>query len=646
MSMRIRSHVLEDESRNAFSEKIISFGWVHRSQKPDYGLDEQVHIFKDEKPTRYYFFAQIKASDRIKESQDSPTFNFSTERLLQYEDNPLPVILVLYDSKGKRLFYMWVNALMKNRSSDFIRKLHLQKTVRVKFEKRLDILDASIIEKEVRHQYFSFGDDKQSIPDEFIISLSINILEPIKSKLLSEIKKWLRNDNLSNFIKIKKIKTPDGKIEINAEPHSLTIFDDGKPITINLHKDSGKKFSVDDLIAPLKVLIAMILSGCGLTDRALDLVRRIVFEECPLSFDASLLLSSPSLPLRYAEMNRVGEAMEVSERLLKLGYATCAQVISSSALFYAKQNSHYYYQHYRRFLKTAIEEIKDKESRGTFYYSLANNLRSDSYFRKAISYYNKAVKAEPSYRKKSYWWAELGGCFFLLNKYSWSERCYRKALKLKEKKIPVGALLGDALLHKGRFKEARSELNKYLNKNDSPNAGFVLKRWLACLLFRRFGNTLRNTKKAIELVEDTIKLKKREETFRLLNEALKSDPLCGLAWFNFAVYQSKEDRKDRYWEWLITSIIQNWDIEAWANAILLMLTEERRPPMNLAMAALHEGFRLHGASLEEEMRMKVRSKFVREGKDIDEFFSMIEEMVRQLDYTFKKDDPVILRFFK
>jgi tetratricopeptide (TPR) repeat protein len=644
--MRIRPHVLEDESRNAFREIIISFGWVYCKQEPDYGLDEQIQIFKNGEPTQYYFFAQLKGSDRIPENEDSPNFDFKTKRILQYKENPLPVMLVLFDSKGKRIFYEWISSFMSNSSPDLMRKLHFQKTVRIRFEKRLDTLDASIIKKEVRHQYFNLGYFEQSIPNEFVISLSINFPESFKSKLLSEIKQWLKNDRLSNFIKIKKIKTPDGKIEIDREPYTLTIFEDRKPIKVSLHKGSEEKFSLDDLIATLKVSIAMTLSGCGLTNRALDLVRRIVFEEHPLSFDAKLLLALPSLPLRYAKLNRVAEAMEVSEQLLKRGYHICAQVISSSALFYAKENSRFYYQHYRRFLKTAIEEIKDRKARGSLYYNLANNLRSDSFFREAISHYNKAAKANPSYRKRSYWWAELGGCFFLLNKFAWSERFYRKAVELGEKVIPVRALLGDALLHKGRFREARTELGIYLNKTDIPKAEFVLKRWLACFLFRRFGNALRNTSKAIELVEVAIKAKKKEKRFILLNEALKTDPLCGLGWFNFAVYQSKEERRNRYWEWLITAIIQNWDIEAWANTILLMITEEIRPPLYLAMAALHEGFRLHGVSLEEEMRMRVCSHFVRKGKDVNEFISLIAKMASELDYTFSKYNPIIIRFFQ
>jgi len=636
--MRVRSHVLEDKSRNVFREKIISLDWVSRQQSPDYGLDEQVQIFKNEKPTRYYFFVQIKGSETIPESQDSPTYDFKTRHLIQYINNPLPVMLVIYDSKSNRIFYKWVSTLVKNSSPNFIRKLLFQKTFRVRFNKKLDILDASIIEKEVHHQYFSIENRGQRIPEEFVISISINFPEPVKSDIFNRIKQWLRNDSQSNFIKIDENKIPDKKIEINSKPYTLTFFDDEKPKTIDLHKDSENKFSLDDLASTLKVAIAMTISSCGLTNRALDLVRRIVFEKHPLSNDASLLLSLPSLPLGYAEMNRVAEAMEVSEQLLRRGYFTCAEIISSSAIFNAS-NSRFYFQHYRRFLKSTIEYTKKENAKGSIYYNIANNLRSDSYFKEAIHNYNKATKLDSSYRLKSYWWAELGGCFFLLNKYIWAKNCYKKSIYLEEKKIPVIALLADTYLYEGKFRSAKDEFENYFKITKNPFAEFILKRWLANLLLNMFGNIKRNPSLAMQLAEEAYEEKFPQKFFK----ALKADPLCGYAWFNYAVDRSKESPNERHKEWLATAIIQEWDVEAWSNTIISMVSDVKIPSRQIVLSAIFYAFKLHGESLKEEIEKMIIPHYNQE--EVKDFISKIYERYRKSALVFPKDNRITFRLF-
>jgi len=634
--MRVRSHVLEEESRNAFRQKIVSFGWVSRNQVPDYGLDEQVQIFRNGKPTRYYFFVQIKGSDTIPESQVSPTYDFKTEHLIQYENNPLPVMLVLYDAKANRIFYEWVNTFLKNSSRDFIRKLHFQKTVRIKFDKRFDNIDASIIEKEVHHQYFSFVDSGQKIPDEFVISISINFPEPVKSDIINRIKQWLRSDSLSNFIKIDDTKIPDKKIEVNSKPYTLSFFTDGTPKTIDLHKNSESKFSVDDLVSTLKVTIVMTISSCGFTNRALDLVRRIVFENYSISNDASLLLSLPSLPLRYAEMNRVAEAMEVSEQLLKRGYFTCANIISSSAILNSS-NSQFYFQHYRKFLKSTIEYTKKEKAKGSIYYNIANNLRYDSYFKKAIHHYNKTAKLDSTYRQKSYWWAELGGCFFNLKKYIWAKNCYKRAIELGEKNIPVLALLADTYLYEGSYRNAKNEFENYFRTTKTPFAEFILKHWLANLLLNMFGDTKRNPLLAMQLAEEAYKEKSPKKFFN----ALEVDSLCGYAWFNYAVDRSKESPSKKHKEWLATAIIQEWDVEAWSNTILSLISDESIPPKLVVLSAIFYAFKLHGDNLKEEMKKSITSHYSpEEGADL---ISKISKLARKSELVFPKDDKVTLR---
>jgi len=636
--MRVRAHFVEDKSRNIFRDKINSWGWVCRQQYPDYGLDEQVQIFSNGKPTRYYFFVQIKGSEKIPESQDSPAYDFKTGHLLQYIDNPLPVMLVLYDSKSDRIFYEWVSTLVKNSTPDFIRKLHFQKTFRVRFNKKLDLLNTSIIEREVRHQYFCIEDRGQKIPEEFVISILINFPEPFKSDIFNKIIQWLRSDRLSNFIKLNESKIPDSKIEINSKPYTLTFFDSEKSKTIDLHRDFEHQFSLDDLLSTLKVAIAMIISGCGLSNRALDLVRRIVFENFPISYDASLLLSLPSLPLKYAELNRVAEAMEVSEQLLRRGYFTCSKLISSSAIFNAS-NSRFYFQHYRRFLKSTIKYTKSEKAQASMHYSIANNLRYDSYFKSAIYHYNKAAKLDPSYRQRSYWWAELGECFFLANKYFWAKNCYKKAINLGEERIPVLALLADTYLYQGKFTRATEEFENYFKVTKDPFAEFIIKHWLANLISNMFGDIKRNPSLAMQLAKEAYEEKSNQKLF----EALKLDPLCGYAWFNYSVDISKESPNQRHKEWLATSIIQEWDVEAWSNTIIAMVSDVKTLPRKIVLSAIYYAFKLHGDNLKEKIKKMITPHYKQE--EVKDFISKIYEIYQKSELIFPKDDRIKFRIF-
>ncbi|MFW9990309.1 MAG: DUF4365 domain-containing protein [Candidatus Odinarchaeota archaeon] len=66
--MRIRSHILEEESRT-FLKTLLPDKWVLRNKPLDYGIDCEVEIF-DQKgyTTGQVFWIQIKATDSENES--------------------------------------------------------------------------------------------------------------------------------------------------------------------------------------------------------------------------------------------------------------------------------------------------------------------------------------------------------------------------------------------------------------------------------------------------------------------------------------------------------------------------------------------------------------------------------------------------
>ena len=53
-------------------------------------------------------------------------------------------------------------------------------------------------------------------------------------------------------------------------------------------------------------------------------------------------------------------------------------------------------------------------------------------------------------------------------------------------------------------------------------------------------------------------------------EAIRIDPLCGLAWFNLGGYYYRKRKYRRSLDsFLICCLVQDWDKEAWINALFL-----------------------------------------------------------------------------
>src|SRR5207247_10260783 len=74
-----------------------------------------------------------------------------------------------------------------------------------------------------------------------------------------------------------------------------------------------------------------------------------------------------------------------------------------------------------------------------------------------------------------------------------------------------------------------------------------------------------------------------------LREALQLDPLCGLAWFNLGVLLFSEGRREEaLFAFLVASLAEHWDVEAWCNAVALAFTADAVDLLgNIVEAAYH-----------------------------------------------------------
>jgi hypothetical protein len=108
---RTREHVLADLSANYVEKQGLLCGFAIERVRLDYGIDLTVQTFNrrgEVESSRILF--QLKATDRIKVSVDGGAVRCRTERadLAHWLDEPIPVVLVLYDGKADMAYWLYV----------------------------------------------------------------------------------------------------------------------------------------------------------------------------------------------------------------------------------------------------------------------------------------------------------------------------------------------------------------------------------------------------------------------------------------------------------------------------------------------------------------------------------------------------------
>ena len=144
--------MLEDQTRQRFYD-LLPAGWVPRTQKPDYGLDEQVQIFRDEAATEYMFGVQLKGTDKPDRSANGIKHVFETRHLLHYERLPFPVMLVVFDARADVVFFGWSERIVSKLDSETSSKWRSQQTVTVELTRVLTTAEHGDINRQVTTFY-------------------------------------------------------------------------------------------------------------------------------------------------------------------------------------------------------------------------------------------------------------------------------------------------------------------------------------------------------------------------------------------------------------------------------------------------------------------------------------------------------------
>jgi len=555
-------HIIETRSRKAF-EALVPNEWVCRSLTPDYGIDYTVEIFKDGKSTGKSFNVQIKGTEQDI-SNDMVKVRVKISTLEYFNKQPLPTLFVVHSTKADRFWAIWINDFFKTRK---IKEGQLQ--LQITLDKS-HLIDDKFI-REIEDTFCL------TIPIKVNISCSSN--HEIGHEYHTILKKWVTQFFGDFFVfddqhfPIRLLFTysyRNGYLSIEVDYNVLTTYCLNKiPLTASsdlLMYPSPYYSKVPvELMEPLFLISNLFLERRP--HASMKLYDLLIYNYEGKFKDPFTILNIGRVAL---DKGLIVDYQNLIRKCIERKKYDDFQYLNSSYMLYRQDVPILdYYGENLLDLITALEN--DDDFKGMLCYNLANYyLRRDT--KKAIKYYIKAGRLKPWYIQDGfYWWRELGSAFFSEKRFKCAERCYLKVDSLTDMEKPlIFAWIGDCLFYQSRFAEARDWIDKYFKelKEEGPLSYVSLTGVVIEMLIQnKLDGIERNAKEAISLIEKAEKKKNIEEAMNLLDQAIQRDPLCAEAWFKLGVLKYKSGkRKDSFFHFLVSSIIDKGNRGAWLNA--------------------------------------------------------------------------------
>lgn len=579
MPKRPAEHEIEDISRAKFT-LAIPRNWLFRDKLKDYGIDGEVEIFDEKKnSTGISFWVQLKATEALKKT--IKFVDLSIDAIKYYKKLGTPVLLARYSHSDDTFFYKWVNNI------DLFYAKKNAKSYRIKFtgENKWNTKSSEQIKLDAL-KYRALQNGKFSFP----IPISIEIREAsLKGKLGGIILSQIRTSlgNYSNFITytpsyeqaLIKISLSNSELLINAPCDSIgCVF---HSIKLREEKDFSENIAKDILLG---IAVGMLQIGqkefCGRIIFESKLDDRLMGKEEILTTILPDLLQTSFFE---KTLGLIGQLMDSSQSNNNIDFIT-----KFSLLYNYHSDNGNKGKVIETFLldriKAAIKN-RNKNSIGIANYNAGNYYKNKGLYHLAINHYMKAKRYEPIYLKQHYYYKELGGLFFLLDKFRIASSLYSHAIKLGSPPETL-ALYADSLIFDGQYENAQKTLVQYLNKVKNPLDEFQLK---AIILSAIIKSKVKKQKRDIQnasLVFSKINPAKDPEAG--LNNVLEYDMLFSSAWFNLGVYFSQNGNAEKAsYSFTMCGLTNPTDVEAWVNATISSFNKESLVVLPLIVRTAH-----------------------------------------------------------
>ena len=110
---RTREHVIADLGVNHVERQVLRAGHTVEKQLHDYGLDLTLNMFdRNGEILAGSVFFQVKSTDHLEMVQNGRYISCRIERahLRAWLAEPMPVVLIVYDAKRNRAYWLYVQA--------------------------------------------------------------------------------------------------------------------------------------------------------------------------------------------------------------------------------------------------------------------------------------------------------------------------------------------------------------------------------------------------------------------------------------------------------------------------------------------------------------------------------------------------------
>lgn len=581
---RPRSHIISEQSFRSYCD-VLPDNWVLREQRPDYAIDVQVQVFDGDLATPIFFFAQLKATDSPRIVDGVLRYEFDTDDLFHWAGFDAPVMLAVFDAAKREYFYEWVSRIFAIASPEKIRAWRFQKTATVSLPHRLEPATGPRVRAEAEHGLRHLG-SRTSLAREFVIRLSGEDTSLV-DKVREDLSRWLYHAGVG-VVRVRACDEGDASIHVSAGDASLRL----EYLGLNLRFAFGARHDSDRLTALSRTLTCALLALAGHAKHSTTLLCDLISSEEVFRREALGYLMSPLGVSVFSQADRRLEGLSVAEGLAKSGEANAALMLATGCRQGAR--SELVEQRVRHVLEILLQRGQDDNVYlGTMHYNVANSLHSSGQHRAAVRGYLKAVECSPEYASRSYWWLEFGGSLYLSGRVRLAEFAYRRARDLDPGDVLVSALIGDTIFVRGGFEAAAELYDEYLRGAVEPRAEYVLKAWLAPVLFEMFGDVRRQPALALSKAKSAYQETDDVRQYDALADALRLDPLCDFAWWNFAV-GSVLRGADGLTSWGMAALIAPWDLAAVVNAVGFAVHSEQGEGGVLALALVYEATRNHG----------------------------------------------------
>ncbi|HEV3255927.1 MAG TPA: DUF4365 domain-containing protein [Gemmataceae bacterium] len=148
---RTRAHIIADLSVNYVEKRVLECGWTVQRFSPDYGLDLLMTTFNrrgeiENGDVRL----QIKATDSIKvvASRNAIAVRLEWRDMVYWLNEPLPVILVVYDAKSDRAWWLYLNKTLREEG----------RTAQKRAELTVSVPLANVLDREAVGRFRMFRD--------------------------------------------------------------------------------------------------------------------------------------------------------------------------------------------------------------------------------------------------------------------------------------------------------------------------------------------------------------------------------------------------------------------------------------------------------------------------------------------------------